>query len=188
MAKRTTAAVIGSALVALSLSAQAQKTPQEPLVNDFDSLDVDKDGVISRQEADDHNVWYHFTAIDKNRDRVLSQEEFITYIVEEEPLLGEELELSELPQAYLRERTQDDADVVTNPELMPKIHSEFGDLDANENGFISRDEARGDQIHRHFSHIDSNNDSRLSFGEYENYLEEYGTLVATESLVEKMQF
>lgn len=171
-------------LLVAATAAYGQKTPQEPLVKDFDSLDRNGDGVIDREEADDENIWYHFTAIDMDRDQVLSRDEFRSYIVEEEPLLGEQLPQSELPQAYLKERAGKDQDVVTNPTLLPKIQTGFEDLDNNDDGYVSRDESRDDSIYEHFSNIDTNHDSRIGGDEYDSYLRRYGTQVASGDLVE----
>lgn len=172
------------ALLLVAAPGYSQKTPQEPLTQDFESLDVDGDGVLSRKEADDNNVWYHFDAIDQNKDQTLSREEFTQYIVEEEPLLGEQLPLEELPQAHLRERLKDDSDVVDDPQLFRKIDTTFADLDNNGDGFLSREETRDDDIYRHFRHLDVNSDSVISSHEYARYLREGGTTIATEEVLE----
>ncbi|MCW8195872.1 EF-hand domain-containing protein [Proteobacteria bacterium 005FR1] len=173
------------ALLLAAGSVYSQKTPQEPITHDFDTLDANNDGVISKREADDNNVWYHFPAIDADRDQTLSREEFTNYIVQEEPLLGEALPLEKLPQPYLRERVKDDADVVTNPALMPKIETEFSELDNDGDGFISRAEADDDDMYEHFTRMDINNDSLVSDYEFESYLREYGTIVATEEVLDE---
>jgi Ca2+-binding EF-hand superfamily protein len=172
-------------LAAGSAYSQTTKTPQEPITQDFETLDENDDGFVSRQEADDENVWYHFTAIDADRDHKLSKDEFVNYIRQEEPLLGEQLPLEELPQAYLRERTGvgSNADVVTNPELLPKIQTEFAGLDNDGDGFISLAEAADDYANEHFTHIDINDDGMLSEYEFETYLREHGTEVATQDVV-----
>lgn len=185
MTRKVSAAFVTFLLISLSAATWAQKTPQEPIVNDFESLDKDGDGYINRSEADDNNIYYHFEAVDKDRDQVLSREEFTRYIAEEEPLLGEELPLSELPQAYLRERTQQETDAVTNRALLPKIETEFDDLDNNDDAFISRSEAGDDDLYEHFIHMDRNDDSMVSVSEYNDYLEEYGNIVATKELMER---
>ena len=46
---------------------------------DFDSLDNNDDGYVSQEEADDNNVWDHFSKIDKDQDSRLSRTEFRTY-------------------------------------------------------------------------------------------------------------
>lgn len=162
------------------------QTPQEPLVKDFDTLDKDGDGYITRAEADNENVSYHFDAIDKTKNDVISREEFVNYIAEEDPSLGEQLPLADLPQAHLRERVQGDPKVVTNPELLPKINTAFEDLDGDDNRYLSREEVANEALHKHFSHIDGNNDGRIAEREYNDYLREYGTIVATEDVVEKL--
>ncbi|MEX1034234.1 MAG: EF-hand domain-containing protein [Cellvibrionaceae bacterium] len=167
--------------------AYGQQTPREPLVKDFHTLDADGDGYITRAEAEDENVWYHIDAIDKNKDQVVSREEFINYIAEEKPLLGEELPTEELSQPYLRERTGPNGAgvVVTNPELLPKINTDFDSLDDNGDRHLVRDEVRNQAVHEHFSHIDDDSDGRISESEFNSYLYEYGTQVATEEVVEK---
>lgn len=175
-------------LLASVLQAQepTTKTPQQPLVKDFDTLDKDGDGYITRIEAENENVEYHFDGIDKDKNDVLSRDELVTYIAEEDPLLGEQLPLAELPQAQLRERIEGDRNVVTNPELLAKINTDFASLDSNNSGDLSRDEVDNEAIHEHFSHIDRNNDGRIVEREYSDYLREYGTQVATEDVVEQL--
>jgi cold shock CspA family protein len=166
-------------------SAHAQKTPQEPITHDFETLDVNDDGYISRKEAEGENILYHFPAIDEDQDQTLNKQEYLNYIVEEEPLIGEELPLSKLPQAYLRERAGQDSEVVTNPALMPKIETEFSDLDNDGDGFISAAESDDDDAYEHFRGMDLNDDSLVSEYEFEKYLREYGTIVATEEVLEE---
>lgn len=52
----------------------------EKIDSTFDSLDNNDDAFVSQEEADDDNVWGHFTAIDTDGDKRLSQTEFNTYI------------------------------------------------------------------------------------------------------------
>lgn len=181
-------ALIAMALIsAMGVSAYGQQTPREPITKDFDTLDTDGDGSIHRLEAQGENVNYHFDAIDKDKNETLSREEFTRYIAEEEPLLGEPLEKEELPQAYLRERSGSQSEVVTNPSLLPKIEAEFDELDNNDDAFIARSEAEDDEIYEHFMHMDRNDDSRISTQEYNAYLREHGTQVATKELMEKVR-
>jgi len=172
---------------ALCFPAFGQQTPREPLTKDFDTLDKNGDGSIHRLEAENENVNYHFDAIDKDKNETLSREEFTRYIAEEEPLLGKPKKKEELPQAYLRERSGSQSQVVTNPSLLPKIEAEFAELDNDDDSFISRNEAEDDEIYRHFMHIDRNDDSRISSQEYNTYLREHGTQVATKELMEKVR-
>lgn len=181
----TSGFVAGAALVLTAGSVCSQTTPQQPITQNFDSLDADGDGYITRNEADGNNVLFHFPAIDRNKDRVVSKEEFERYIVEEEPLLGEQLPLEELPQAHLRERVEEGSDpsVVTNPELLPRIKATFADLDENGNEVLTREEVRGEAIHRHFEQIDINSDSRITDHEFDRYVREWGTQVVTEDVM-----
>lgn len=61
--------------------------------SDFDSLDNNNDMYISKEEADDNNVWDHFSAIDKNGDQRLSEAEFRNYLMSNPDVIekGEEL-------------------------------------------------------------------------------------------------
>ena len=49
---------------------------------------------------------------------------------------------------------------------MEKIDTTFVDLDNDDNGYISREEADDDEIHTHFSKIDTNSDMQLSAKEF----------------------
>lgn len=162
------------------------ETPQQPLTRDFDTLDRDGDGYITRWEAENENVEYHFDAIDEDKNGVLGRDEFVNYIAEEDPLLGEPLPLSELPQAELRERIEGDPNVVSNPELLAKINSDFESLDENNNRYLTREEVENEAVHEHFSHMDLNSDGHVTEREYNAYLRDYGTQVATEDIVEQL--
>jgi len=52
----------------------------EPIENDFKSLDNDKNGYISVEEANDDDISKHFGYMDKNSDKRVSRNEFINYI------------------------------------------------------------------------------------------------------------
>lgn len=47
-----------------------------------------------------------------------------------------------------------------------KIDTTFADLDNDDNGYISREEADDDEIYAHFSKIDTNSDMQLSIKEF----------------------
>lgn len=165
-----------------------RETPGEPIVKDFESLDKDGDGAITRAEAENENFYNHWDAADKNKDDVVSHDEFVRYIAEEEPRLGEPVPLEELPQAELRERFGGGAgSTVTNPELLPKIRDDFDSLDENNDRQLTRDEVRSESVSQHFSQMDTNGDGVITSEEYNNYLFRYGTQVATEDLVERFE-
>lgn len=165
-----------------------RETPREPIVKDFESLDKDGDGYITRAEAEGENFYNHWDAADKNKDDVVGRDEYVTYIAEEQPRLGVEQPPEELPQAELRERLGGGSDTaVTNPELLPTISSDFESLDSDHDRQLSRDEVRSESIHEHFSFMDSNSDGLITVDEYNNYLYRYGTQVATKELVDKVQ-
>lgn len=165
-----------------------RETPRQPIVKDFESLDKDGDGHITRPEAENENFYNHWDAADKNKDDLVSRDEYISYIAEEDPLLGEEVPLEELPQAELRERLGGGASsTVSNPELLPKISEDFEGLDGNADRQLTREEVQGQTVSQHFSHMDSNNDGVITAEEYNNYLFKYGTQVATEDLIERFE-
>ncbi len=51
-----------------------------------------------------------------------------------------------------------------------KIDSKFAELDNNDNGYISREEADDDDIYEHFSNMDINDDMRVSMKEYNTHV------------------
>ncbi len=51
-----------------------------------------------------------------------------------------------------------------------KIDTTFADLDNDDNGYISREEADDDDIYAHFSQIDLNEDMRLSIKEFNTHV------------------
>ncbi len=52
----------------------------DPIENDFKSLDNDKNGFISVEEANDDDLANHFGYMDENSDKRVSRNEFINYI------------------------------------------------------------------------------------------------------------
>lgn len=69
---QTLAVVVGSVLFAGVISAQSAPS--------FDSLDANKDGQISIQEATGHDdLFVAFKKLDTNKDGALSKEEFAGY-------------------------------------------------------------------------------------------------------------
>lgn len=69
---QTLVVVLGSALFAGVISAQGAPS--------FDSLDANKDGQISIQEATGHDdLFVAFKKLDTNKDGMLSKEEFAAY-------------------------------------------------------------------------------------------------------------
>lgn len=165
-----------------------RETPREPIVKDFERLDKDGDGYITRAEAEGENFYNHWDAADKNKDDVVGREEYTTYIAEEHPRLGVERPLAELPQAELRERLGGGSGTaVSNPELLPAISNDFDSLDSDKDRQLTREEVRGETIHEHFSFMDRNNDGVITKDEYNSYLFRYGTQVATEELVDKVE-
>ncbi|WP_334020494.1 EF-hand domain-containing protein [Alteromonas sp. S015] len=51
-----------------------------------------------------------------------------------------------------------------------KIDTTFADLDNDDNGYISREEADDDEIYAHFSKIDANSDMQLSAEEFNTHV------------------
>ena len=54
-----------------------------------------------------------------------------------------------------------------------KIDTTFVDLDNDDNGYISREEADDDEIYAHFSKIDTNSDMQLSIKEFNSHVMKY---------------
>jgi Ca2+-binding EF-hand superfamily protein len=54
----------------------------DPIENDFKSLDNDKNGYISIEEADDDDIANHFGYMDSDKDKRVSRNEFVNYITE----------------------------------------------------------------------------------------------------------
>lgn len=58
-------------------------------------------------------------------------------------------------------------------EGLEKIDTTFADLDNDDNGYISREEADDDEVFAHFSKIDVNSDMRLSIKEFNDHVTKY---------------
>ncbi|GAB3017982.1 EF-hand domain-containing protein [Bowmanella dokdonensis] len=129
----------------------------EKIGSTFGSLDNDHDGYISKEEADDDEIWEHFAMIDGNTDGEISRAEFNAYMQANAGLVAEDQDVVDSAK---------DAKVA---KLDP-IEHDFATLDEDENGYISLEEADDNQIEKHFGYVDSNRDSRVSRLEYQAYV------------------
>ncbi|WP_394223204.1 calcium-binding protein [Alteromonas gracilis] len=73
---------------------------------------------------------------------------------------------------------------------LEKIDTTFADLDNDDNGYISREEADDDEIFAHFSKIDANSDMKLSIKEFNAHVMKYphhfdGEVVASAKAMKK---
>ncbi|MBQ4832559.1 EF-hand domain-containing protein [Pseudoalteromonas sp. MMG010] len=152
-------------LASLSLAACASHPKPEQIDSTFGSLDNDHDGFISKVEADDDNIWQHFSKIDTNYDEQISRTEFNQYMQAFTGQVAEDSEVSE--SAFKAEITRFD-----------KIESSFSSLDNDSDGYVSVEEADDDDIANHFGYMDKNQDKRISKKEFVRYIKKNGSAVA----------
>ncbi|MGO2180812.1 EF-hand domain-containing protein [uncultured Pseudoalteromonas sp.] len=162
MKKLTLASTI---LATLSLAACASNQGLDKIDSDFASLDNDSDGFISKVEADDDNIWQHFSNIDTNMDNQISRNEFNAYMQLNTGKVATDSEVSE--SAFKANITKFD-----------KIQSSFSSLDNDKSGYISVEEADDDDISNHFGYMDVNKDKRVSKREFVTYIKKYRNAVA----------
>jgi Ca2+-binding EF-hand superfamily protein len=167
MKKLTLASTI---LATLSLAACASNQGLEKIDSDFASLDNDSDGYISKAEADDDNIWGHFSNIDANMDNEISRKEFNTYMQLNTGKVATDSEVSE--SAFK-----------ANIAKFDKIESNFRSLDNDSNGYISVEEADDDDIANHFGYMDGNKDKRISKREFKRYIKQHGDAVAEDDVL-----
>ncbi|BDF94535.1 MULTISPECIES: EF-hand domain-containing protein [Pseudoalteromonas] len=170
MKKLTLAATI---LATVSLSACATSSMSK-IDSDFGSLDNDDDGFISKAEADDDNIWQHFSNIDTNMDEQLSRQEFNTYMQLNTGKVASDSEVSD--SAFKAEIAKFDP-----------IENNFSSLDNDSNGYISVTEANDDDIANHFGYMDKNQDKRVSKQEFISYIQTYGSDVAEDEALEMIR-
>ncbi|MBT0585252.1 hypothetical protein [Alteromonas oceanisediminis] len=154
---------------ALSLSAQAQDyadnmesmSVDEKIPHSFDTLDKDKDGYISREEAKGHEVLDYFAKIDglaqSTADDKLSEKEFDKFLA-----------------LHARKTNSDDkvdsmTSTIRSTEMEPPLES-FDELDADKNAMISMGEAENSELSRHFAYLDKDKDNHVSKKEYTEYV------------------
>jgi len=162
MKKLTLATTI---LASLSLAACASNQGLDKIDSDFASLDNDSDGFISKVEADDDNIWGHFSNIDTNMDEEISRNEFNAYMQLNTGKVATDSDVSE--SAFK-----------ANIAKFDKIESSFASLDNDSNGYISVVEGNDDDISSHFGYMDKNKDKRISKNEFTGYIKKYGKAVA----------
>ncbi|WP_405600276.1 MULTISPECIES: EF-hand domain-containing protein [unclassified Pseudoalteromonas] len=171
MKKLTLAATI---LASLSLAACSSHQGLDKIDSDFASLDNDSDGYISKVEADDDNIWEHFSNIDTNMDNEISRKEFSTYMQLNAGKVATDSDVSE--SAFKADIAKFD-----------KIESSFASLDNDENGYISIVEGNDDDISNHFGYMDKDKDKRVSKSEFVGYIEKYGSAVAEDDALESLK-
>ena len=71
---------------------------------------------------------------------------------------------------------------------LAKIDSDFGSLDNDNDGYISKTEADDDAIWAHFSNIDTNMDEQISRSEFNAYMQLNTGKVAEDSEVSESAF
>ena len=162
MKKLTLATTIQASL---SLAACASNQGLDKIDSDFASLDNDSDGFISKVEADDDNIWGHFSNIDTNMDEEISRNEFNAYMQLNTGKVATDSDVSE--SAFK-----------ANIAKFDKIESSFASLDNDSNGYISVVEGNDDDISNHFGYMDKNKDKRISKNEFTGYIKKYGKAVA----------
>jgi len=131
----------------------------------FEKLDVDKDGKLSKAELE--KGFHHLQARRRPSD-------FVFVLVEMSDC--DECSADELQVVYdfLRKLDKNNNGKIEADELKAgradlvkkRIDGIFTELDANKDGKISKDEARG-YIRRHFKDLDANNDGFISRDELE---------------------
>jgi len=171
MKKLTLASTI---LAALTLSACSANSSLAKIDSDFGSLDNDDDGYISKVEADDDDIWEHFSNIDTNMDEQISRKEFANYTHLNTGKVATDSEVTE--SAFKAEIAKFDP-----------IESDFKSLDNDRNGYISVVEANDDDISNHFGYMDSNKDKRISKNEFVTYIKTHGSDVAEDEALEMVK-
>jgi len=131
----------------LAATASAAETPAQPARSRHDAgkylatLDADKNGSISRDEAKGHaRLEKDFDALDANRDGQVSQDEFRAHLKAKHEQGAERFK-----------QRWDQADTDHNGQLsraeaekgMSYLVKRFDQLDANKDGQLSADELRG---------------------------------------------
>lgn len=171
MKKLTLATTI---LASLTLAACSSNQGLDKIDSDFGSLDNDSDGYISKVEADDDNIWQHFSNIDTNMDNQISRKEFDAYMQLNTGKVASDSEVSE--SAFKAEIAKFD-----------KIENDFQSLDNDSDGYISISEGDDDDISNHFGYMDTNKDKRISKTEFVSYIKKYGSEVAEDDALEQVQ-
>lgn len=158
MNKLTLSVLIAAVFAAPAFAGDEHK---DKIGSSFSSLDNDSDGYISKEEADDDDIWDHFAnidgAADGTKDGLISRMEFQAYM---DMNVGEVAENSEVADSAK------DAEI----EDLDPIEHDFADVDDDNSGYISVAEAKGHEIENHFGYMDKNKDKRISKYEYNDYV------------------
>lgn len=163
MKKLTLASLITAMFVlpTVAVAGDMEHVNKDKISSTFSELDNDKDGFISKEEADDDDIWEHFSSIDgilgKTADGNISQSEFDTYMNRNTGLVATSKEVSESAK---------DSKI---KDIDP-IEGDFQSFDEDDNGYISVAEAAKNKLKEHFGYADSNTDKRVSSDEFDSYM------------------
>ncbi|GAA0858074.1 EF-hand domain-containing protein [Aliiglaciecola litoralis] len=160
MKKLTLASLIAAMFVLPATAGDHEHLNKDKISSTFSELDNDEDGYISKEEADDDDIWEHFSSIDgilgHPADGNLSKSEFDAYMQRHTGEVASNKEVS------------DSAKDSKMKDLDPIEHN-FETLDDDDNGFISLSEASDHNVKDHFGYADANSDKRISRDEFEHY-------------------
>lgn len=195
MKKLTLVTLISSALSAGAIAGDHK----EKIESSFADLDNDDNGYISREEADDDDIYEHFATIDMNGDMMLSKKEFKTHVTNnpqhfEDDVVAsvqtlaadvEEVDPKTVSAAgeddvaaeqtanvevtTEREIDTDDGEVTMETEKTVVAKGDFEMMDIDNNGEITLDEAEKSGVELHFDDIDLNDDELVTRVEYTQY-------------------
>ncbi|GAB3039040.1 EF-hand domain-containing protein [Bowmanella dokdonensis] len=170
---------------ALAISTPLVAAGQEKIGSAFYHLDNDDNGYISKEEADDNNIWRHFSQIDSNNDGKLTRNEFNRYLYsspasfdegikeakkehDEGYAVADRIEEGNEKADYDLNRGNRPSDQAPRP---PAIENSFEELDRNDNGRITMTEAEERNIAYHFGYADKDVDYALTRIEFNTYVD-----------------
>jgi hypothetical protein len=196
MKKLVLASLIGTALSASVVAGEGL----EKIDTTFADLDNDDNRYISREEADDDEIFAHFSKIDANSDMRISMEEFNRHVTKHpqhfdgdvvasvKAMKHSMVELHDTPavppkdekltyELHENAKTEVKDDVVekevkveTETTIIAK--SEFDMMDINSDGTLTKAEASRSGVAKAFDSIDRNDDELISRTEYSTLQQE----------------
>ncbi|MCB1623019.1 MAG: hypothetical protein KDI32_00430 [Pseudomonadales bacterium] len=144
------AAVVAATLLANTTAAYADEDARQPRSTLFTRMDKDGDGRLARSELPaDARMQQRFEAMDTNKDG---------YVTEDEARAARQARMTE-GKARIEQRLRQ-ADINGDGQYsldevqanMPRLADRFNELDADKNGYLTREELRAARMHQHRQH------------------------------------